>query len=134
MNCPVCKSTELIAAELDENLTSLKLSGVRWKLDPRSGVLEGGSNSAALNSRNDRRIQTDSLVALAEPGLPIDCPGVPLPHGQVFPVGREVPRLYSGSLSGLQGYSGSTASEWEALKKRNLHDDLNSDVHFILAK
>jgi Zn-finger nucleic acid-binding protein len=120
MNCPVCKTTELITAELDEKLTSQNcpdcfgkwIRGAEyWKWVERH-----------KSELAERLHETESL-SLAEPGLPIDCPECRFRMVK-FLVGRGL----SFSLDHCQGCKGIwlDRNEWEALKKRNLHDDLNA--------
>ena len=120
MKCPVCKSTELISAQLDADLTSLNCPdcGGNWIRGAEywKWVENHGSDLA------ERLHQTESL-ALAEPGLPIDCPECRFRMVK-FLVGRGL----SFTLDHCEGCKGIwlDRNEWEALKKRNLHDDLNS--------
>ena len=119
MKCPVCKSTELVSAELDENLTSLNCPdcGGNWIRGAEywKWVENHGSDLA------ERLHYTESL-SLAEPGLPIDCPECRFRMVK-FLVGRGL----SFTLDHCEGCKGIwlDRNEWEALKKRNLHDDLN---------
>ncbi len=119
MKCPVCKSTELTSAELDENLTALNCPhcGGNWIRGAEywKWVENHGSDLA------ERLHYTESL-SLAEPGLPIDCPECRFRMVK-FLVGRGL----SFTLDHCEGCKGIwlDRNEWEALKKRNLHDDLN---------
>ena len=119
MNCPVCKTIELNTAALDENLTSLNCPGcdgnwIRgaeyWKW-----VETHGSELA------ERLLPSEDL-SLAEPGLPIDCPECRFRMVK-FLVGRGL----DFTIDHCEGCKGIwlDRNEWEALKKRNLHDDLN---------
>jgi len=119
MKCPVCKSTELTSAQLDENLTALNCPDCRgnwirgaeyWKWVERHG-----------SDLAERLHHTESL-SLAEPGLPIDCPECRFRMVK-FLVGRGL----TFTLDHCEGCKGIwlDRNEWEALKKRNLHDDLN---------
>jgi Zn-finger nucleic acid-binding protein len=120
MNCPVCKTTELITNQLDENLTSLNCPdcGGNWIRGAEywKWVEQHGSELA------ERVHETESL-SLAEPGLPIDCPECRFRMVK-FLVGRGL----GFTLDHCEGCKGIwlDRNEWEALKKRNLHDDLNS--------
>src|SRR5712672_743894 len=71
MNCPVCKTPELIAIELDEGLTSLNCPdcGGNWIRGAEywKWVEEHGSELA-------ERVHQNESLSLSEPGLPIDCP------------------------------------------------------------
>jgi Zn-finger nucleic acid-binding protein len=120
MNCPVCKSTELVSTDLESNLTSFNCNGcggnwIRgaeyWKW------LEQNSSDLA-----ERLYQEESLH-LAEPGKPIDCPECRFRMVK-FLVGRGL----DFTVDHCEGCKGIwlDQNEWEALKKRNLHDDLNS--------
>jgi Zn-finger nucleic acid-binding protein len=119
MKCPVCKSTELISAQLDENLTSLNCPdcGGNWIRGAEywRWVENHGSDLA------ERLHYTESL-SLAEPGVPINCPECRL---------RMVKFLVGRGLSFTLDHCAGCKSIWldrnegEALKKRNLHDDLN---------
>src|ERR1041385_2691140 len=71
MNCPVCKSTELSATQLEENLKSQQCASCRgnwiagaeywkWVEDHKTDLAE--------------RVFENEPLSLAEPGLPIDCP------------------------------------------------------------
>ena len=119
MNCPVCKTTELEPAELDENLTSLNCSNCygRWIRGAEywKWVEDHGSNLS------ERLHEVESL-SLTEPGLPIDCPECRF-RMLKFLVGRGL----DFTLDHCEGCKGIwlDRNEWEALKKRNLHDDLN---------
>jgi Zn-finger nucleic acid-binding protein len=119
MKCPVCKSSELVSGVLDENLTSLNCPhcGGNWIRGAEywKWVENHGSDLA------ERLHYTESL-SLAEPGLPLDCPECRFRMVK-FLVGRGL----SFTLDHCEGCKGIwlDQNEWEALKKRNLHDDLN---------
>ena len=68
------------------------------------------------------RIQETETLSLAEPGLPIDCPECRFRMVKYL-VGHGLPF----SIDHCHGCKGIwlDGNEWEALKKRNLHDDLN---------
>jgi len=119
MNCPVCKKSELVNTKLEPNLSAGQcpscqghwIAGAEyWKW-----VEEHGSDAA------ERVHQTESLT-LAEPGLPIDCPECRFRMVKYF-VGRGLPF----TIDHCHGCKGIwlDGNEWEALRKRNLHDDLN---------
>lgn len=120
MKCPVCKTIVLITNELDENLTSLNClyCGGNWIRGAEywKWIERHGSELA------ERLHETESL-SLAEPGLPIDCP-----ECRFRMVKYLVGRGLSFTLDHCQGCKGIWLdhNEWEALKKRNLHDDLNT--------
>ena len=119
MNCPVCKTTGLVSAELDENLTSLNCSncGGRWIRGAEywKWVENHGSDLS-------ERLHQGESLSLTEPGLPIDCPECRF-RMLKFLVGRGL----DFTLDHCEGCKGIwlDRNEWEALKKRNLHDDLN---------
>lgn len=119
MNCPVCKTTEIVTAQLDDNLTCLNCEtcGGNWIRGAEywKWVEQHGSELA------ERVHETESL-SLAEPGLPIDCPECRFRMVK-FLVGRGL----GFTLDHCEGCKGIwlDRNEWEALKKRNLHDDLN---------
>ena len=119
MNCPVCKSTALVSSDLESNLPSLRcpnclgnwIRGAEyWKW------LE--AHGPNLPERNDR----DTGLSLAEPGLPIDCP-----ECQFRMVKYLVGHGFSFTVDQCDGCKGIwlDRNEWDALKERNLHDDLN---------
>jgi Zn-finger nucleic acid-binding protein len=68
------------------------------------------------------RIHATETLELAEPGLPIDCPECRFRMVKYL-VGRGLPF----TIDHCHGCKGIwlDGNEWEALKKRNLHDDLN---------
>jgi Zn-finger nucleic acid-binding protein len=120
MNCPVCNTPELISTELESELLSFRcpecvgnwIRGAEyWKwLD------EHGPN---LPERSDR----DSGLSLAEPGIPLDCP-----ECRFRMVKYLVGHGFSFTLDQCDGCKGIwlDRNEWEALKERNLHDDVNA--------
>lgn len=120
MNCPHCKSSELVSAELDANLTSFNcaecdghwIRGAEyWKW-----VEDHGTDMA-------ERVHHEESLTLAEPGVPIDCP-----ECRFRMVKYLVGRGLSFTLDHCTGCKGIwlDQNEWHALKKRNLHDDLNT--------
>ena len=119
MNCPVCKSPELDKTELDSHLSSHQCSNCRgnWIRGAEywTWVERHGTDLA-------ERVQATETLELAEPGLPIDCPECRFRMVKYL-VGRGLPF----SIDHCQGCKGIwlDGNEWEALKKRNLHDDLN---------
>ncbi len=120
MNCPVCKTTEIKSARLDDDLSSFQCPncGGNWIRGAEywKWVENQGTHLA------ERVPETESL-SLAEPGLPIDCPECRFRMVK-FLVGRGL----SFTLDHCGGCKGTwlDRNEWEALKKRNLHDDLNA--------
>ena len=119
MNCPVCKKSELVTKELEPNLSAGQcpscqghwIAGAEyWKW-----VEEHGSDAA-------ERVHHNENLKLAEPGLPIDCPECRFRMVKYL-VGRGLPF----TIDHCHGCKGIwlDGNEWEALRKRNLHDDLN---------
>jgi len=119
MKCPVCKSTELAENQLEVNLTSEQCPDCRgnwiagaeywkWVEDHKTDLAE--------------RVFEHETLSLAEPGLPLDCP-----ECRFRMVKYLVGRGLTFSIDHCQGCKGIwlDGNEWEALKKRNLHDDLN---------
>src|SRR5215813_4163628 len=119
MNCPVCKSPELMTNQLESNLTSMKCPNCRGNFivgaEYWSWVETHGTDLA------ERIHETESL-SLAEPGFPIDCP-----ECRFRMVKYLVGRGLNFTIDHCEGCKGIwlDGNEWEALKKRNLHDDLN---------
>lgn len=119
MNCPVCKTTELITGQLEQGLSSqhCPTCGGNW--------IQGGEYWKWVevhgSEHAERLIEKEDLT-LAEPGLPIDCPECRFRMVK-FLVGRGL----NFTLDHCEGCKGIwlDRNEWEALKKRNLHDDLN---------
>src|SRR6476620_11891220 len=119
MNCPVCKSTELSLNQLEANLSSQQcpnchgnwIAGAeywKWVEDNKSDLAE--------------RVVEHETLSRAEPGLPLDCP-----ECRFRMVKYLVGRGLTFSIDHCHGCKGILldCNEWEALKKRNLHDDLN---------
>jgi Zn-finger nucleic acid-binding protein len=120
MNCPVCKSSVLNTTELDSALTGFRCDNCRghWirGVEYWRWLEEHGPN---LPERTDQ----DSGLHLAEPGLHIDCP-----ECRFRLVKYLVGHGFSFTIDHCLGCRGVwlDRNEWEALKERNLHDDLNS--------
>ena len=120
MNCPLCKSTELVSTELESNLTSFNCPecGGNWIRGAEywKWLEQNGSDLA-------ERLYEEESLHLAEPGKPIDCPECRFRMVK-FLVGRGL----DFTVDHCEGCKGIwlDRNEWEALKKRNLHDDLNS--------
>src|ERR1044072_6563313 len=119
MQCPVCKSTELAENQLETNLMSQQCPDCRgnwiagaeywkWVEDHKTDLAE--------------RVFEHETLSLAEPGLPLDCP-----ECRFRMVKYLVGRGLTFSIDHCHGCKGIwlDGNEWEALKKRNLHDDLN---------
>lgn len=119
MNCPVCKSTELVVAELDSNLSSRRCPACHGNFidgtEYWNWVERHGTNLA-------ERVHETETLTLAKPGLPIDCPECRFRMVRYL-AGRGLPF----TIDHCHGCKGIwlDGNEWEALKKRNLHDDLN---------
>jgi Zn-finger nucleic acid-binding protein len=120
MKCPVCKSSELVVTSLESNLPALKCSGCggNWIEGARywKWLEEHGSNLP-------ERPADDEELSVVEPGKHIDCP-----ECRFRMVKYLVGRGLNFTLDHCEGCKGIwlDRNEWEALKKRNLHDDLNS--------
>jgi Zn-finger nucleic acid-binding protein len=119
MNCPVCKTTELEAAELDEHLSSFHCAACG------GNFVRGAEYWKWVEKRESdlaERVHETESLSLAEPGIPIDCP-----ECRFRMVKYLVGRGLSFTLDHCEGCRGTwlDRNEWEALKKRNLHDDLN---------
>ena len=119
MNCPVFKSSELATTELDPNIAAFQCSTFDWKwirgAEYWKWLEKNGTDPA------ERMIHDEGLV-LAEPGKPIDCP-----ECRFRMVKYLVGRGLDFTVDHCHGCKGIwlDRNEWEALKKRNLHDDLN---------
>jgi len=120
MKCPVCKSPELRATVMEDGLTFHNCTQCRgnwirgaeyWKW-----LEQHGSN---LPERSDQ----DTGLSLAEPGFHIDCP-----ECRFRMIKYLVGHGFSFTIDHCAGCKGVwlDRNEWEALKERNLHDDLNS--------
>jgi len=120
MKCPVCKSPELHATDLEAGLTFFNCPKCRgnwvrgaeyWKW-----LEQHGPN---LPERWDQ----DTGLSLAEPGIHIDCP-----ECRFRLVKYLVGHGFSFTIDHCEGCKGVwfDRNEWEALRERNLHDDLNS--------
>lgn len=120
MNCPVCKTSQLISTELEANLSALKCpdcggnwihGGEYWKWLEKHG-----------HSLPERAVQDEGWSPV-EPSEYLDCPECRF-RMLKYLVGHGL----SFSLDHCEGCKGIwlDRNEWEALKKRNLHDDINS--------
>jgi Zn-finger nucleic acid-binding protein len=120
MNCPVCKTPELISTDLESNLTSYRCPecGGNWIRGAEywRWLERHGPN---LPERSDQ----DSGLSLAEPGKHIDCP-----ECRFRMVKYLVGHGFSFTLDQCGGCKGIwlDRNEWEVLKERNLHDDVNA--------
>jgi Zn-finger nucleic acid-binding protein len=119
MNCPVCKSPELVATNLETNLTSFKCPdcGGNW--------IRGAAywKWLEVHGPNLPEREADESLALAETHDYLDCPECRFRMVK-FQVGRGL----EFALDHCDGCKGIWLdhNEWETLKKRNLHDDLNA--------
>jgi Zn-finger nucleic acid-binding protein len=120
LKCPHCKSPELAATEAEAGLTFFKCpqcqgNWVRgaeyWKWLEKHGP--------NLPERWDQ----DSGLSLAEPGHHIDCP-----ECRFRMIKYLVGHGFNFTIDHCAGCRGTwlDRNEWEALRERNLHDDLNS--------
>jgi len=120
MKCPICKSSELLTANLEPDLTALRCSecGGNWIRGAAywKWLEEHGPNLPERPGENDE-------LSLAEPGKYIDCP-----ECRFRMVKYLVGRGLNFTLDHCEGCKGIwlDRNEWETLKRRNLHDDLNS--------
>lgn len=120
LNCPVCEKSELVSTDLESNLTSFKCPdcGGNWVRGAEywQWLEDHGPN---LPERNDQ----DSGLSLAEPGVHIDCP-----ECRFRMVKYLVGHGFNFTLDQCGGCKGIwlDRNEWEALKERNLHDDVHA--------
>ncbi|MGI9066582.1 MAG: zf-TFIIB domain-containing protein [Pyrinomonadaceae bacterium] len=119
MNCPVCKSSELVPTDLESGLPALQCDNCHGKWIRGAEYWKWLEEHPNLPERG----QEDTGLTLAEPGKPIDCP-----ECRFRMVKYLVGRGFSFTLDHCQGCKGIwlDRNEWEALKARNLHDDVNS--------
>lgn len=120
MKCPVCKSPELAAADLEDGLRFFRCSQCsgRW--------IRGAEYWRWLEQHGPNlpeRTETDNGLSPAEPGIHLDCP-----ECRFRLVKYLVGHGFSFTIDHCAGCKGVwlDRNEWEALKERNLHDDLNS--------
>jgi Zn-finger nucleic acid-binding protein len=119
-NCPVCKTTELVRAELEPELSSFncpQCEGHWIRGKEYWDWIEKQSKNLA-----ERVHETESL-SLAEPGIPVDCP-----ECRFRMVRYLVGRGLDFTVDHCHGCKGIwlDRNEWAALRKRNLHDDLHA--------
>ncbi|HLN97268.1 MAG TPA: zf-TFIIB domain-containing protein [Pyrinomonadaceae bacterium] len=122
LKCPLCKSPELSPTELE--------AGLRFFHCPqcRGNWVRGTEYFKWLEQHGpnlpERSGQAGGL-SLAEPGNYLDCP-----ECRFRLVKYLVGHGYSFTIDHCEGCKGVwlDRNEWEALKERNLHDDLNSMV------
>src|SRR6266511_932032 len=113
LKCPVCKSPELRATDLEAGLTFFNCP------ECRGNWLRGAQYWKWLPQRSDQ----DSGLSLVEPDIHIDCP-----ECRFRMVKYLVGHGFSFTIDHCEGCKGVwlDRNEWEALRERNLHDDLNS--------
>ncbi len=120
MKCPICASSELLPTTLESNLPALRCSNcggnwiqgaIYWKW-----LEQHGPNLPELPDSGERLELTDT-------GKYIDCP-----ECRFRMVKYLVGRGLGFSLDHCEGCKGIwlDQNEWETLKSRNLHDDLNA--------
>jgi len=127
LKCPVCKSPQLEVAELEDGLRFRRCPQCRgrwirgkeyWKW-----LEQHGPNLPELSAEESSSSPTEPALHLAEPGLHVDCP-----ECRFRLVKYLVGHGFSFTIDHCEGCKGVwlDRNEWEALKARNLHDDLNS--------
>ncbi len=120
MNCPVCEATQLAPETLEANLTSLKCPSCK------GNWIRGAHYWKWLETHGENLPEVpdegDGLQS-SETGKYLDCPECRFRMAKYL-VGRGV----GFTLDHCSGCKGIwlDGNEWEALKKRNLHDDLNA--------
>jgi Zn-finger nucleic acid-binding protein len=120
MKCPVCKSPQLEATDLEDGLRFFRCSECRGKW------VRGAEYWKWLEQHGPNlpeRSEQDSGLSLAEPGIHLDCP-----ECRFRMIKYLVGHGFSFTIDHCSGCKGVwlDRNEWEALKERNLHDDLNS--------
>jgi Zn-finger nucleic acid-binding protein len=120
LKCPVDKNVELLRTELERKLSSFSCyecegQWIRGK-EYWTWLEEHGPNLA-------ERLEEKETLSLAEPGVPVDCP-----ECRFRMVKYLVGRGLDFTVDHCDGCKGIwlDRNEWEALKKRNLHDDLHA--------
>lgn len=118
MDCPVCK-VELAPAELEANLNSQRCPECHGNWIRGAEYWEWIEN---LHTDPAERVHEHETLTLAEPGFAIDCP-----ECRFRMVKYMVGRGLDFTIDHCEGCKGIwlDGNEWEVLKKRNLHDDLN---------
>ena len=120
MNCPSCKSSQLIEQTLESSLSAFNCCscGGNW--------IQGKAYWKWLEAHGPNlpeRPVDDEEVSIAEPGSYVDCPECRF---------RMVKYLVGRGLNFTVDHCGGCKgiwldqNEWESLRKRNLHDDLHS--------
>src|SRR2546423_4084735 len=120
MNCPVCESTELIQGALEAILTSMKCP------DCKGNWIHGAEYWKWLEKHGPNLPEMPEPVndlQSSETGKYLDCPECQFRMSK-FLVGHGI----GFTLDHCEGCKGIwlDGNEWEALKSRNLHDDLNA--------
>ena len=120
MNCPVCISVKLALVELESNLSSL------WCPQCGGNWIGGATYWRWLEEHGPNLPEIDNegeALPIAESARYLDCPECRFRMIKCL-VGRGL----DFSVDHCQGCKGIwlDRNEWEALKRRNLHDDLNS--------
>ena len=120
MKCPVCLSSVLVETKLESTLPALRCNncGGNW--------IRGAEYWKWLDEHGPtlpERPPNDTGLSLAEPGKYLDCP-----ECRFRMVKYLVGRGLSFTLDHCEGCKGIwlDRNEWETLKTRNLHDDLNA--------
>ena len=120
MNCPVCKSPELTLTDLESGLSSMKCRdcGGNW--------IRGAEYWKWLEKHGPNlpeRTEQNHGLSITDSGKYVDCPECRFRMTK-FLVGHGL----GFTLDHCEGCKGIwlDKNEWEVLKKRNLHDDLNS--------
>lgn len=120
MKCPLCKTPELQMMDVEVGLTLYNCPQCRGNL------VKGAEYWKWLEQHGPNlpeRSAEYGKLSLAEPGIHIDCP-----ECRFRMVKYLVGHGLSFTLDHCEGCKGVwfDRNEWEALKERNLHDDLHS--------
>ena len=120
LRCPHCKSAELTATEAEAGLRFFSC------LQCQGNWIRGAEYWKWLEERGPNlpeRWDQDSGLSLAESGSHIDCP-----ECRFRLVKYLVGHGFSFTIDHCEGCRGSwlEKNEWEALRERNLHDDLHA--------
>jgi len=120
VNCPVCKEPELVETELEPELSSYNCP------DCDGHWIRGKEYWKWIETHRLKPaevVHEEESLTLAEPGTPVDCPECRFRMVKYL-VGRGLGFTVD-HCHGCKGIWLDT-NEWTALRKRNLHDDLNS--------
>ena len=120
MNCPLCQTPELTPTDLESGLSAMKCP------DCSGHWIRGAEYWKWLEKHGPNlpeQAEQNNELSLTEPGKYIDCP-----ECRFRMVKYLVGHGLSFTLDHCEGCKGIwlDRNEWEVLKKRNLHDDLNS--------